>query len=206
MGTTWPLKPEPYSQAMDLLVSYGWSRFGRAKHEILDTLKRFGDEHAQVERTNVKGIALVHTALDGREVVRRCRELFRQEFVFEHATKWAPVDYWCDTDLEAMRSLLEQKVRDRIGADETWGMKVEKRRWQQYHTADIVAYLAQAIDRKVNLDHPDKLVRVDIVAEQTAISVLRPGEVFSATAPAELAAIEHRGGKVEPDELNDDRG
>lgn len=151
-----------------------------------ETLERFGDESAQIERTRVKGICIVHTSLDGREVVRRCRELFQKEFAFEYAIKWVPVDYWCDTDLDTIRALLAEKVRDRIAPDETWGMKVEKRRWQQYHTRDIVLYLAQAIDRRVNLDHPDKLVRVDMVGEQTAVSVLRPGEIFSITAPEEL--------------------
>lgn len=175
---------------MDLLVSYGWARFGAAKREILNTLKRFGDAYAQVERTSVQGIALAHTALAGREVVRRCRELFRREFVFESATKWMPVDYWCDTDLAAMRKLVEETVRDRIDANETWAMKVEKHRAHQYHTHDVVAHLAPAIDRKVDLDHPDKLVRVDILGRQTAISVLRPGEIFSTTAPEELAMIE----------------
>ena len=175
---------------MNLLVSYGWSRFGAAEHEILETLERFGDAHAHVARTNVQGIALVQTALDGRAVVRRCRELFHQEFVFAYATKWMPVDYWCATDLETMRELLATKVRDRIGANETWGLKVEKHRSHQYHAHDIVAFLAPAIDRKVNLDHPDKIVRVDIIGDRTAISVLRPGEIFSATAPEELVPIE----------------
>lgn len=182
---------------MDLLVSYQWGRFGRAKREIRETLARFGDEHAQVERTSVSGIALVHTALDARDVVRRCRELFRQRFAFEYAIKWVPVDYWCDTHVEAIRKLLEDNVRDQIGANETWGMKVKKRRWQRYHTRDIVLQLAQTIDRKVDLDHPDKLVRLDVVGNQTALSVLRPGDVFS------VSGLEGLGGvpPVTPDEV-----
>lgn len=82
-----------------------------------------------------------------------------------------------------MKQLIEEKIRGRIDANETWGMKVEKRRWQKYHTAEIIACLAQAIDRRVNLDRPDKLVRVDIVGRQTAVSVLRPGDIFSVNAP-----------------------
>lgn len=66
---------------MDLLVSYGWTRSGEAKREILGIPERFGDEHAQVEHTSVQGIALVHTALDPRAVVRRCRELFHEQFI-----------------------------------------------------------------------------------------------------------------------------
>ncbi len=163
----------------DLLVSYPWRRFGPARREILRILKRLGDEHARVERTDVDGVALVHTNLDGREVVRRCRELFQTAPTFEYAIKWVPVDYWCDTDLDAMKKLIEERIRDQIGANETWSLKIEKRRWRKYHTADIVAYLAPAIDRRVNLDRPDKLVRVDVVGNRSAISVLRPGDAFS---------------------------
>ena len=166
----------------DLLVSYPWRRFRPARREILRILKDLGDEHARVERTGVDGVALVHTNLDGREVVRRCRELFQTTPIFEFAVKWVPVDYWCDTDLDAMKKLIEEKIRGEIDANETWGMKVEKRCWQMYHTADIIAHLAKAIDRRVNLDRPDKLVRVDVVGRQTAISVLRPGDIFSVNA------------------------
>ncbi len=169
--------------ASDLLVSYPYRRFGPARREIRRILKRLGDEHVQVERTGVDGVAFVRTALDGREVVRRCRELFQTAPTFEFAIKWVPVDYWCDTDLDAMRKLIEEKIRGQIDANETWGMKVERRGWPLYHTAEIIARLAAAIDRRVDLDRPDKLVRIDIVGRQTAISVLRPGDIFSVTAP-----------------------
>jgi len=66
-----------------------------------------------------------------------------------------------------------------IGAQETWAMQVEKRGWPRFHTAEIVQHLAAAIDRKVRLKAPDKLVRVDILRDAVAVSVLRPGEVFS---------------------------
>ncbi len=167
---------------MDLLVSHQRGRYGRARREILKVLKRLGDEHPLIERTAVDGIAFVRTALDGRFVVQGCRALFKGGFAFEDAIKWTPVDDWCEADLQAIRRLLAEHVRDRIEPSETWGLKVAKRRWQRYHTDDIVRQLAGAIDRKVDLDHPDKLVRVDVVGSEAAISVLRPDDVFSATA------------------------
>ena len=167
---------------MDLLVSHQRGRYRKARREILRTLRCFGDEHALVERTAVQGIALVRTALDGRDVVRRCRELFLRGFVFEHAIKWIPVDYWCEPDLDALHRLLAEKLRGQISANETWGMKVDRHGWQRFRTPEIITHLAPAIDRKVNLDHPDKLVRVDIVGENTAVSVLRPGDIFSSAA------------------------
>ena len=168
----------------DLLVSYSRGRFRLACREIGRRLTDFGDVHARVERTAVDGIALVHTSLNNRAVVARCRALFHTApMSFRCTIKWAPVDYWCETDLEAMKALIEREISDRIAKDETWGMKIEKRRWQRYHTAEIVAYLAPSIERKVNLDNPDKLVHMDVIGARTAISLLQRGEVFSVNAP-----------------------
>ena len=58
-------------------------------------------------------------------------------------------------------------------------MKVKKRRWQRYHTAEVIAYLAPSIDRKVDLNNPDKIVWIDVIGRNTAIAVLNPQDIFS---------------------------
>jgi tRNA acetyltransferase TAN1 len=165
---------------MDLLVSYSWGSYGRASREVVSILKRFGDPNPLVEKSGVSGIAIAHTSLDNRDVIVRCRQLVRSEPAFDYAVKWVPVDYWCDSDLDTIKELIELEVAPSIGETETWGLKVEKRGWPKYHTDEIVEYLAVAVgDRKVNLTRPDKLVRVDILGSRTAISLLRPDEIFS---------------------------
>jgi tRNA acetyltransferase TAN1 len=165
----------------ELLVSYPWGRFYPARREALHVLKLLGDPDAAMRWTFVMGIGIVHTSLDNRQVIHQCRELLHQgEIRFEFAVKWVPVDYWCWTDLETISQLIHEKVLTRIQPDESWAMRVNKRRWQAYHTIDIVSALAAQIDRKVNLSHPDKLVWVDIIGNDTAVSVLKPDEIFSA--------------------------
>jgi len=168
---------------VDLLVSYSWRSYGPAVHEIKRILERFGDPQPRVEKTGVPGICAVHTCLDNRDVVARCKALYRSEPAFRFAIKWVPVDHWCEKDLAAIKRVIEEQVAPRIGEHETWAMDVEKRGWRQYHTAEIVEHLAQAIDRKVDLRAPDRLVRVDILGSKAAVSLLRPGEIFSARTP-----------------------
>ncbi len=169
---------------MDLLVSYPWGRYSRAKPEILRILHRFGDSAPLVEKTAVMGIAVVHTSLDNRAVIRHCRELLEAEpYAFEFAIKWVPVDHWCDTELDSIKQTIVQHVRDRIGNDESWAMKVHKRHWQAYHTDEIVRYLATAIERTVNLDRPDWVLWVDVIGRTTAVSLLRPNDIFSLGLP-----------------------
>lgn len=165
---------------MDLLVSYSWHQFGRAKNEIMRLLKRFGDEQPEVEKSQVWGVSIVHSGLDNREVIARCHQLFQEEpQAFEWAIKWVPVDWWCTTDLEAMKQVIEERIKDQIPDEQTWGMKVNKRRWQKYHTREIIEYLATGISQRVNLDNPDKLIWVDIVGKKTAISLLQAKDIFS---------------------------
>lgn len=164
---------------MDILISYSWSHFFDARREAIGILRRFGDPHPTMEKTSVAGIAVAHTALNSREVIHRCKALFGTEPTFQFAIKWVPVDFWCDTGLEAIKAAIEDKISSRIGADQAWAMVVEKRRWQQYHTREIIDYLAPSIRQKVDLGRPDVIVRVDVVGRRTAISLLKPDEVFS---------------------------
>jgi len=168
---------------MDLLISYSWGNYFPAYLEAVRLLKRFGDPEPVVEKTKVWGIAVAHTILNNRVVIQKCRELYPAEPEFQFTLKWVPVDFWVETDLDAMKKVIEKEIRDRIQENETWAMRVEKRRWQRYHTIEIIEYLATSIERKVALRHPDKIVRIDVLGSKTAISLLTPEEIFSITLP-----------------------
>jgi tRNA acetyltransferase TAN1 len=169
----------------DLLVSYSWGRFDRARSEILRILTKFGDSDPSVERTAVRGIAIAHTALDNREVIRQCWRLWQSERPdsFEFAVKWVPVDFWCETDLAAMKQIIDTRIEGRLEQGQTWGMKVRKRGWQRYHSCEIVEFLAAGIDAKVDLSNPDWILWVDVIGRRTAISLLRPQVIFSLGLP-----------------------
>ena len=171
---------------MDLLISYNCGLFYLARPEVIRILKRFGDPAPRVEKTDVMGIAVAHTCLDTRDVVQRCHALWKSDpqDSFEFAIKWVPVDYWCETGLAAMKAVIDSHIRERIGKNQTWGMKVYKRRWQRYHTSEIVTCLAADIPQRVNLDHPDWILCVNVIGRRTAITLLKPEEIFSIRRPS----------------------
>jgi len=167
----------------NLLISYPWGVYGRAKKEIVQVLKMLGDEGPVVKRTFAGGIIGVKTSLDSREVVRGLRRLFGEDpFVLQYTLKWVPVDLWTLSDMDSMKEAV-RKLRNRIHGGERWRMTVEKRRYNRHHKIEIIRELAELIDEKVDLENPEKILRVDIIGGYAGVSVLTPKEVFSVAKP-----------------------
>jgi len=176
-----PVREEMYD--FNLLVSYSWGVYGRAKKEIVQVLEMLGDGGPVVKRTIAEGIIGVKTRLDPREVVRGLRRLFDEDpSVLQYTLKWVPVDLWTLSDMDSMKEAV-RKLRNGIREGERWRMTVEKRRYTQHHKIEIIRELAELIDEKVDLENPEKILRVDIIGRYAGISVLTPQEVFSVAKP-----------------------
>ena len=153
------------------------------KKEIVHILKTLGDEKSFVKRTIAKGIIGVKTQLDSREVVYRLRRLFDEDsFVFQYTLKWVPVDLWTLSDMDSMKEGV-RKLRNRIHAGERWRMTVEKRRYSLHHKIEVIRELADLVDEEVDLENPEKILRVDIIGRYASVSVLKPTDIFSVSKP-----------------------
>jgi tRNA acetyltransferase TAN1 len=163
----------------NLLVSCGWGEFQSAKEEIFEVLREMGDERPKIRSTLAKGIIGVRTSLDPREVVRKVRGIFEEDPMFlQFSIKWIPIDVWTDSSLDSMREVVKE-LRERIQPGEKWRMTVEKRRYALHHKIEIIEDLAELIDEEVDLENPDKILRIEILGKNAGISVLTPREIFS---------------------------
>jgi len=166
-----------------LLVSCSWGAYTKAKEEITTVLTALGDEKPIVKRTVAEGIMGVKTRLDPRELIRGLRALFEKNpFLLQHTLKWVPVDLWIYSDMDSMKEAV-LALRNKIQAGERWRMTVEKRRYTRYHKIEIIRELAELIDEKVDLENPEKILRIDILGKYAGVSVLTPQEIFSVAKP-----------------------
>ena len=167
----------------NLLVSCRWGASGRAIAEARKILNMLGDEEPEISRTIAQGIIGVRTKLDPREVTAKLRKAFSEDpFIVRETLKWTPIDTWTISELPEMKKTVEKMVKN-IKENETWRMTVEKRRYTKYHKAEIIQTLAEVVDRRVDLEKPDKILLIEIIGRNAGISLLRPDEVFSSTKP-----------------------
>jgi len=164
----------------NLLVSVHPRAPGRARREIVARLRTLTDVAPDVMQTLARGILAVRVAIDPREVVRRLRALCeRQPRAFRYTLKWVPVDRWSRPELPAMREAIAQ-LRCRIGPNETWRMTVERRTdTTRLDPHLVIRSMAELVDARVDLTHPDKIVLVQLFDDWASFSVVAPSETLS---------------------------
>ena len=167
----------------NLLVSCPWGDYKRARKEILQIMRKLSDKEPFVKQTAARGIIGVRTRIDSREVIQRLRQLFDEApFIIQHTLKWVPVDLWTRSTLDSMKEGVTQ-LKNKIHTGERWRMTVEKRRYSRYHKIEIIRELADLIDEEVDLENPDKILRIEIIGKYAGLSVLTPQDTFSVAKP-----------------------
>jgi tRNA(Ser,Leu) C12 N-acetylase TAN1 len=175
---------DPMDEAVNLLVSCAPRAPGRSRREIVARLRGLGDPAPLVSSTERKGIMTVRTSLDPRDVVRRLRALHHDApAAIRYTTRWLPVDAWTAPDTESLRRVVTG-LRERIGPGERWRMSIERRAPGGPPPAELIAALAPLIEGKVDLTHPDKVLRLEVFSERAAVSIVTPDEIFSARGAA----------------------
>jgi tRNA acetyltransferase TAN1 len=163
----------------NLLASCEWGGLRKARGELRLQLTALGDLSPIIERTIAKGILGVRTSLEPRRVVARFNELVAENpDAIKYVLKLRPVDLWTTPELEGLK-IAVSSLKEQIGPGERWGMEVELRRFTALHKMEIIEPVAELIDEKVDLRNPQNIVRIEILGNAAAVSVVKPDEVFS---------------------------
>lgn len=170
----------------NLLVTTARGDEANACSEIWYLLKEVGDEAATVEKTGVAGLIAVKTSFDPFEVIKKFREILRERpYEFRYSLRIIPIEKTIRTDLGEIQRVATE-MGSRIGEDETFRVTVEKR-FTEFSTRDIIEAAAANIERKVNLNNPDKILLVEVVGGVTGVSLIRPEDMLSVTKEKSLA-------------------
>jgi len=162
----------------NLLVTTTRGNEDNACSEVWYLLKEIGDEKAEVDRTGVSGLIAVKTSLNPFEVITKFREILKERpYEFRYSLRIIPIEKVVKTRVEEIQKAAEE-LASKIGENETFRITVEKR-FTEISTRDVIEAAASKIERKVNLERPDKILLIEIIGGLTGISVIRPEDIIS---------------------------
>lgn len=149
-----------------------------ARSELRYLLGEIGDSAPTVDKTGVAGLIAAKTAFNPFEVIEKFRKILHERsYEFRYTLRIIPVEKVVRTDLGEIQQAATE-LSSKIGEDETFRVTVEKR-FTETPTQDIIEATAANIERKVDLNNPDKILLIEIVGGLTGLSVIKPNEILA---------------------------
>jgi tRNA acetyltransferase TAN1 len=163
----------------NLIVSTYRHREDDAQSELHDILELFGDPKPGSDITDLVGILIGRTALEPFEVVKRIKGLVHDEpWRVRYILRLIPIEFaFTEDGLDSIKNAAK-RLASKMQEFETFRITVERRN-TSLRSSEIIATVGSEIDNRVDLENPDWIVLVEIIAKLVGISVLRPNEIFS---------------------------
>jgi tRNA acetyltransferase TAN1 len=162
----------------NLVVSTSRGNERNTCSEMWYLLGEVGDRGSTVEPTPAIGLVVAKTKLEAVKAVHDLRTLLKERpWEFKYTLRMVPIQSVSDAKLDAIQTsalALAQKV----GEKETFRITVEKR-----HTGlsskTIIDTIAKKIDRKVDLETPDKVLMIDVIGDLAGVALIEPDDILS---------------------------
>lgn len=162
----------------NLLVTFEPSHIESAKKEISEMLREVkekadflavGDGFAEVIVGNAK------------KAVSELEKLARKSVEkFNYTMQWIPIDKWCKNAMEDLKKTVKGFVKD-IGENEKWKMELKTRKLKEKpDEIKLILKLTEVVDRKkVDLNEPEKIIKVEIIGTKAGLSLLKKNELLN---------------------------
>jgi len=162
---------------MNLVITSAKGLEAKASAEFKEIALLSGIRKVSMERSPYDGVVEVE-AENPKALVSFLANFVRSEpFKVRYIMRVIPVDKVVDTTMEAITKAVKE-LSGHIAQGETFRITIEARD-SPYAEKELINALADVVDRKVNLDSPDKIILLQIFGEYAAISVTAPQEVLS---------------------------
>jgi tRNA acetyltransferase TAN1 len=161
----------------NLLATTSRGNDGEACSELWYLLGQIGDSTPAVDKTGVAGLIAAKTAFDPFEVIEKFRLILRERpYEFRYILRIIPIERVIRTNLGEIQRVATE-LSSKISKNESFRITVEKR-FTETSTKDIIEAAAANIERKVDLNKPDKILLIEVIGGLTGISVIKPEDIL----------------------------
>jgi tRNA(Ser,Leu) C12 N-acetylase TAN1 len=127
-------------------------------------------------KSKYDGVFLVDIKNPKAVVKKLSKFTIKNKGLFGKTHRYIPVDKWVSAKIPDMQKAIKSLVPE-IKQNEKWKMELDKRYYHKFDYNELIMKLTDVVDRKkIDLQSPDKILKVELVGSNAAISVLKPDE------------------------------
>ncbi|MHA1372879.1 MAG: THUMP domain-containing protein [Promethearchaeota archaeon] len=159
------------------------SRFNEtnAKAELWFTFLICGDRYSIISSLEYQGLLTAFTALRKEDVISKIKDLLKKDpNFFQYILKIVPIDFVCETDIDVIQKIIQRHHKEYIKEEESFRIELKRRNNEIINRIQLIKVVAEIFSNKVDLDNPDKIIRIEILGNFCGISFLQLNDIIKA--------------------------
>ncbi len=150
-----------------------------SKAELWFTLLICEEEYPIISDLEFMGLITAMTNLNGKEIILKIKGILKRDpNFFKYILKIVPIDFVVKTEILLIKQIIEQHYKQFIEKNDSFRISLKRRKHESIERNSFIRLIAEKIDNEVDLENPDKIVRIEILGNNTGISFLKPDEIL----------------------------
>jgi len=168
-----------YTKNFNLLVSTSRFNEENAEAELWFTLLMCGDEYSIISKTSFSGLISALTSIDTRNIISQIHKILEKNpQYFQFILKVVPIDFICETNTKTIAKLIHEHHKSYIQDTDSFRIILKRRKHEKIERNVIIEQIAKKIDNKVDLENPDKVIRVEVLGNFSGVSFLESNDII----------------------------
>jgi len=163
---------------LNLIITCARSLESETKNEISKILDELGDQEPEILNVGMRGILMVNTVIEPSKIIAYVKnKMIEEPWLIRYCLRIIPIQMITETEIDKIKQNVI-KLKDTIQKNDSYRITIEKRN-TDISSTEIITEIANIFPNKVSLNQPDWIVLIEILGNDTGISILKDDELFS---------------------------
>jgi len=163
---------------LNLIITCARNLESETKNEIRKILDELGDQEPEILNVGMRGILMVNTIIEPSKIIDYVKnKIIEEPWLIRYCLRIIPIQMITETEIDKIKQNVI-KLKDTIQKNDSYRITIEKRN-TDISSTEIITEIAKIFPNKVSLNQPDWIVLIEILGNNTGISILKDDELFS---------------------------
>jgi len=163
---------------LNLIITCARNLESETKNEIRKILDELGDQEPEILNVGMRGILMVNTIIKPSKIIDCVKnKIIEEPWLIRYCLRIIPIQRMTDTEIDKIKQNVI-KLKNTIQKNDSYRITIEKRN-TSISSSEIITEVAKIFPNKVSLNQPDWVVLIEIIGNETGISILKNDELFS---------------------------
>ena len=163
---------------MNLIVTCARNLESETKNEISKIIDELGDQEPEILNVGMRGILMVNTIIEPSKIIDYVKnKMIEEPWLIRYCLRIIPIQRMTETEIDKIKQNVI-KLKDTIQKNDSYRITIEKRN-TSISSNEIITEIAEIFPNKVSLNQPDWIILIEILGNETGISILKNDGMFS---------------------------